>query len=205
MHTAWPWSGLGASLIGASSLHLVLAAALSNGFDGQPAVTQPSAIAEPARVTIELRPTVGQIEPEPQLPPTNILTTEPAPALSATDNAAYVPAALAPPLVPEMPVSEGRRYFSIQEVDTPAVPQPDWRVDVERLLGMGVSSFHVNVLIDETGRAERCAVTRIDPEQAIEVQQAIATTLCETQLRPAWRRGVAVPSVRHIELLLAAP
>jgi hypothetical protein len=32
----------------------------------------------------------------------------------------------------------------------------------------------------------------------------VASRLCETTLRPALRQGLAVPSVRHIELVLAA-
>ncbi len=113
---------------------------------------------------------------------------------------------IGPPLpLADPEAAESARYFNIGEVDTPAVPRPDWEVDVALLMGLGVRSFSVDVLINEMGTAEQCAVTRIDPDQSNELRHAVAAKFCETVLSPAKRRGVAVRSIRHIELLLAPP
>lgn len=203
MTTGWPWTGLGVALVGAASLHLGLAATLYSSFDGPRAETHAQAVpADPARA-IELRPAIAMTDPE--SPTADAPTTEHATDASLNADALSTPITLSPPFVFDVPASEGRHYFSIEEVDMPAVPQPDWQVDVAMLLGMGVRSFNVNVLINDAGVAEQCAITRIEPEQSIELRQAVATKLCETELSPAMRRGVAVPSVRHIELLLATP
>ena len=73
------------------------------------------------------------------------------------------------------------------------------------MLALGVQRFSFDVLIGETGTAEQCTVTRIEPEQSPATRRAVAARLCETELRPAQRRGSAVPSIRHIELVVAPP
>ena len=100
--------------------------------------------------------------------------------------------------------SIGLRYFDASEVDTPAMPLPEWQVDVPLLMAEGVRSISVDVLISEAGVAQQCAVTRIEPQQPPGLLAAVASKLCETTLRPALRQGLAVPSVRHIELVLAS-
>jgi hypothetical protein len=100
--------------------------------------------------------------------------------------------------------SIGLRYFDTSEVDTPAMPLPEWQVDVAMLMAEGVRSVSVDVLISEAGVAQQCAVTRVEPPQQPKLLAAVASRLCETTLRPAMRQGVAVPNVRHIELVLAA-
>ena len=84
------------------------------------------------------------------------------------------------------------------------LPLPEWQVDVPTLMALGVRSVSVDVLISEAGVAQQCAVTRIEPQQPPALQLAVASRLCETVLRPAQRHSVAVASVRHIELVLAA-
>ena len=84
------------------------------------------------------------------------------------------------------------------------MPLPEWQVDVAILMAEGVRSVSVDVLISESGAAQHCAVTRVEPPQQPDLLAAVASRLCETTLRPAMRRGAAVPSVRHIELVLAA-
>jgi hypothetical protein len=100
--------------------------------------------------------------------------------------------------------SIGLRYFDTSEVDTPAMPLPEWQVDVAMLMAQGVRSVSVDVLISESGTAQQCAVTRVEPPQPPDLLAAVASRLCETTLRPAVRQGLPVPSVRHIELVLAA-
>ena len=106
--------------------------------------------------------------------------------------------------VPAATPEPGQRYFDTSEVDAPAMPLPEWQVDVPLLMIQGVRSVSVDVLISEAGVAQQCAVTRIEPQQPPALQLAVASRLCETVLRPAQRHGVAVASVRHIELVLAA-
>ncbi|MFM9914467.1 MAG: hypothetical protein ACKVOX_01560 [Rhizobacter sp.] len=203
MKASWPWVGIGTALAGAASLHLALAVALSGEFDGT--LSKSSApVADPTRVTVELRPWVAP-QADASIEPTDASSTTEEVVQSTVEDAAASTSASAPPLSLDAPADDGRHYFSVEEVDTPAIPTPDWQVDVALLLGMGIRSFNVNVLINETGVAEHCAVTRMEPEQAVELRRSVEMKLCETVLRPAMRSGVAVPSVRHIELLLASP
>ncbi|MDO9313459.1 MAG: hypothetical protein Q7T97_02805 [Burkholderiaceae bacterium] len=203
MKNGWPWVGFGTALAGAASLHLALAMALSGEFDGT--LSKRGAVAaEPSRVTVQLHPWVAP-QADPLIEPTDASSmTEEAVQSSAEDLPALTIAS-APPLSLDAPAEEGRYYFSVEEVDTPAIPNPDWQVDVALLLGMGVRSFNVNVLINETGVAELCTITRMEPEQPVDLRKLVEMKLCETVLRPAIRRGAAVPSVRHIELMLMAP
>ena len=202
MTSDWPWVGMGTALVGAASLHLALAVALSGGGEAAPSKSM-STVADRTRVTVELRPALAP-QPEIPLPSAEVPPPVQDAVRSPSDDTHAMPAA--PHGSPtEAPADESRHFFSIEEVDAPAVPQPDWQVDVGMLLGMGVRSFTVEVLIDETGIAKHCSVSRMEPDQTLELQQRVAMTLCETTLRPAIRRGVAVPSVRHIELLLASP
>ena len=111
------------------------------------------------------------------------------------------PAAVAELRAPE-PKRPGRRYFESDEVDQPAVPEPDWQVDPETLIAANVRSLRAEVHVSNRGIAERCRVLEIDPPSA-RVQARVERELCSTRLRPAMRAGVAVPSVRRIEMLLA--
>lgn len=208
MKTEWPWSGLGSALIGAASLHAIAAVVVSGGFAPPTPPLPASRAAEQPRLTIELRPApvvatvaVPALAPAPAAePPVDAAPAAPDPGTEP----ALMPAAPPTPLA-DPDALEGVRYFSISEVDKPAVPRPDWQVDVPLLMGLGVRSFSVDVLIDAAGTPERCEVTRIEPDQSPELRDTVAATLCETVLSPAMRRGVAVRSIRHIELLLAPP
>jgi hypothetical protein len=95
-----------------------------------------------------------------------------------------------------------RRYFDVSEVDTPALPTPDWALDPALLTHNAVQSLKVEVLVSETGRAERCTVVSMQPARPA-LRPLIAKQLCETRLTPAMRSGVAVPSVRHVEILIS--
>lgn len=102
------------------------------------------------------------------------------------------------------PISQGkpRRYFDVSEVDTPAAPTPDWALDPMLLTRNAIQSLKVEVLVSETGRAERCTVLSMQPARPA-LRSLIAKQLCETHLTPAMRSGVAVPSVRHVEILIS--
>ncbi|MDL2337795.1 MAG: hypothetical protein QFE16_08135 [Pseudomonadota bacterium] len=196
MNTRWPWGGLGAALVGASSLHLAMAVALSD------VSSHPTPDNDPA-MRIEIRPVL--LTPPLLAAPTDRSTDADMQVQSpAADRRSGLPTSIAE-LEIDTATPDGRRYFGVNEVDVPAVPRPEWQVDVPLLMGLGVHSFSVDVLIGETGIAEHCTLTRIEPEQPATVRNAVAAQLCETALSPAMRRGIAVPSVRHIELVLALP
>ena len=131
----------------------------------------------------------------------------PAPPLKRIPRAT-VPATLEPATEPKS-VFRGwsRHHFDVSEVDTAAVPQPDWQVDIELLLARGITLLHFEVLISETGQLERCEVMQVEPPTAAvqddSLAQTLAAHLCTTTATPALRAGVAVPSVRRIELVLA--
>jgi hypothetical protein len=95
-----------------------------------------------------------------------------------------------------------RRYFDAAEVDTPAAPQPDWQVDIDRMIAAGVHRVNFEILVNEFGVAERCRITLMEPPQSLPPSQ-VAARLCTTRMTPAMRGGAPVPSVRRIELLLA--
>jgi len=95
-----------------------------------------------------------------------------------------------------------KHYFDVTEVDTPAAPTPDWALDPSMLVRNAIQSLKVEVLVSETGRAERCTIVSMQPARP-DLRALIARQLCETRLVPAIRSGVAVPSVRHVEILIA--
>lgn len=94
-----------------------------------------------------------------------------------------------------------RRYFDVSEVDQPAMPTPDWALDADMLVRNGVRTLRVEVLVSDKGRAEKCTVQSMEPPRPT-LHQAIARQVCATRLTPAMRQGVAVASVRHVEILL---
>ena len=93
-------------------------------------------------------------------------------------------------------------HYSVDEVDTPAAPRSDWDVDIASLLSRNVAMVSFEVQVSDTGRLERCKVIQIQPPAA-SLEEPLASRLCKTRATPAIRRGVAVPSVRRIELVLA--
>ena len=194
-------------MIGAASLHVLVATVALSGDVAGTRVSAPAARPEQAlRMTVALRPAIVT-HPQTEAPaePATEPSTDANPELAPTSAELSSTPTAASPQPLEVATAEGHRHFNVGEVETPAVPLPDWQVDVAMLLGLGVRSFSVEVLIDATGATEHCALTRIEPDQPPDVRDAVAAKLCETVLRPAMRRGIAVPSVRHIELVLAMP
>jgi len=181
------WRRLAAAVAGAAALHVALAAVVSGGNSaGLPHLPARS----PQAASMQVRTVAQAFSTAPPSMPLSSGEAQPSSAGVPTDPAA----------TPE----PGQRYFDTSEVDAPAMPLPEWQVDVPMLMAQGVRSVSVDVLISETGVARQCAVTRSEPPQPSALQLAVAARLCETVLRPAQRRGVAVASVRHIELVLAA-
>lgn len=193
MSSAWPWAGLGSAFIGAAALHASVLPLLLDASTGDRAAWTAPAHGDASRVMIDVRLATSM--------QTAAVAADPSPAPTRSPNEPTEMPTTADAIRAD--VSDAARYFAVSEVDTPAMPQPEWQVDVPRLAGAGVHSFSVDVLIDDSGGAERCTLTRMVPEQAPALRDAVAATLCTTALTPAVRRGVAVPSVRHIEVILA--
>ena len=185
--TGLTWRRISAAVGGAAALHLALAGAV-NGVDtaGIPHLKARS----PALSSVQVRTIAAVVATAPLAVPSPS-GESPSPGAGA-------------PLPPDATPEPSQRYFDTSEVDAPAMPLPEWQVDVPMLMAQGVRSVSVDVLISQSGVAQQCAVTRIEPQQPPALQLAVASRLCETVLRPAQRRGVAVASVRHIELVLAA-
>jgi len=184
-----PRGQLAVAVLVAAVLHVCVAAVIA-GSDGMPgnAGTQSADESRPTPMQVRSVIVQGLLAAPPQAGP-----VEPAPDAVGSADGTSTPQA-----------SVGTRYFDASEVDAPAMPLPEWQVDVAMLMALGVHSLNVHVLISESGAAQQCAVTRVEPPQQPDLLAAVASRLCETTLRPAMRQGVAVPSVRHIELVLAA-
>jgi len=108
----------------------------------------------------------------------------------------------APETVPEPVARTARRHFEVSEVDSPAMPVPDWQLDAESLLSRGVRKLSFEILISADGEGERCRILAVEGFSSI-ASDAVAAQLCSTRLSPAVKAGVAVPSVRRIELFLS--
>lgn len=96
-----------------------------------------------------------------------------------------------------------RRYYDITEVDSPAAPQDEWRIDVNQLVDLRTRRLHFEIWIGETGAPERCLVTLIEPP-APAASSSLASQLCSTPMSAAVKSGARVPSVRRIELVLGS-
>lgn len=193
------WVGLGSAFVGAVGLHLGLASAVFDASSPRGVTVQTPGAVEVTQVVIEARP-IASAPPAPAAPREVAKDADLASAAAATTD---LPAPATVTDEAQQTAPAGRRYFTVSEVDTPAMPQPEWHLDVPMLVGLGVYSFSVDMLIGDSGTAEQCVLTQMIPEQTPEVRAAVAATLCTTALSPALRRGVPVPSVRHIELIIA--
>jgi|GEM_PF-2616334 len=180
---------LAVAVVGATVLHVCMAAAIA-GSEGVQGNAGTKTAVEPRPSLMQVRSVIAQ----------GLLA---APAQAAPVESAFDAVGSADGTSEPQP-QIGTRYFDVSEVDTPAMPLPEWQVDVAMLMAEGVRSVSVDVLISESGAAQQCAVTRVEPPQPPDLLAAVASKLCETTLRPAMRQGLAVPSVRHIELVLAA-
>ena len=195
-------------VVASAALHVGVAASwawlspVSESFQAK-AVTAPAA----PQAALQVRTITPPPAAVPRALPVSAVSTPPAPLLTRSPRAKVQ-------AVPD-PASEppttfrgwSRHHFDVSEVDIAAVPQPDWQVDIELLLARGITQLNFEVLISETGQLERCEVLQVEPSTAAvqddSLAQTLAAHLCTTITTPALRAGVAVPSVRRIELLLA--
>jgi hypothetical protein len=107
--------------------------------------------------------------------------------------------ALAPTIVAPSDATNAIRYYSIAEVDRPAIPDSDWNLDTAAFDAAGLSRMVFEVLVGAAGEVAGCAI--LEPETLDDTSRArLEERLRQTVLQPALRDGVAVPSVRRIEI-----
>lgn len=91
------------------------------------------------------------------------------------------------------------RYYRYGEVDEPAVPEGDWNLDTSLLDSARLGRVVFEVYVDAAGKVVGCSV--LEPETIdAPTRLALEARLGEARLQPAVRHGVAVASMRTIEV-----
>lgn len=117
-----------------------------------------------------------------------------------------LPAALPQPSVPAPPTAAAapsfqERYYRTGEVDQPANPLSEWRIDTARLPPGERHRAALAVWIDSAGKITRVEIARIDPDND-EAREALRD-LAQTAMDPATLAGVRVGNVRLIEIVFS--
>lgn len=95
-------------------------------------------------------------------------------------------------------------FYGFGEVDQPAVPDSDWNLDTAVLDIAGLERLVFEIFVSHTGEVVGCTI--LEPDVlAEETRQMLEDRLRQTVLQPAVRAGVAVASVRRIELSVLSP
>lgn len=96
------------------------------------------------------------------------------------------------------------RFYRSSEVDRPAAPDSDWNLDTALLDAAGVETLVFEIFIDRSGEVVGCAI--LEPSTlGAAARHAIEARLSQTLLQPAMRAGIAVASVRRIEVTTRNP
>jgi hypothetical protein len=146
------------------------------------------------------------VPPAPQPPPPDPprrVTPAPAQRSAAMPERQPTPTVAASPPVPKNTAPSDTantvRYYRTGEVDRPAQPDSDWNLDAAALDAAGVSTMAFEVFVGSEGEVVDCTI--LEPKTLAEPTRiALEARLRQTVLRPAERGGVAVPSVRRIEM-----
>jgi hypothetical protein len=101
------------------------------------------------------------------------------------------------------PEDAALRFFRIGELDEPAEPAAEWNLDIAALDELGLDRVAFELLIGDRGEIIACTLAA-PLDLPAEVRQALESRLQQTQMRPAVRDGVRVPSYRRIELFADA-
>ena len=91
------------------------------------------------------------------------------------------------------------RFYRFAEVDKPAQPDSDWSLDTAALDTAGVSRLVFQVFVDSEGKIVDCSILEPRTLNALS-RKSLEDRLKQTTLTPALRAGVAVASVRKIEV-----
>ena len=126
------------------------------------------------------------------------------PATSAARDEALRASPVAPPassvpLAARDGTANSVRYFRIGEVERPATPDSDWNLDPAALDVAGLTRLVFEVFVGADGMVVGCTI--LEPPTLDEATRAaLVERLRQTTLQPAERGGVAVASVRRIEM-----
>lgn len=152
---------------------------------------RPAAVAPPER-TVPAAGPVAAPTPAAALP-----QPAPAPTPTATPPPAFVD--MPSPNLPTVEAPGPVRFYTYDEVESPAAPTADWALDAAALDNIGVTRLVFEILVNERGDVLMCSV--LEPaELAAETRQNLEQRLAETVLQPAIRAGRLVASMRRIEL-----
>lgn len=95
------------------------------------------------------------------------------------------------------------RFYRFHEVDEPAMPESDWNFDAAFLDAAGLRRVVFEVYVNRSGEVVGCAI--LEPEElSAQTREAMEERLRQVILKPAMRAGLAVASVRRIELSVSS-
>lgn len=95
-------------------------------------------------------------------------------------------------------------FLSSDSVSSPAEPQQEWNLPIERLDQVKVRRISIRIFVMETGQISMIQLLEIDPEvNNVVLMQSIVDFLIQTPMRPALLNGTSVPSTRTIELVFS--
>ena len=138
-------------------------------------------------------------------PPRVATAQPPGPAATPVPASRVPDPSLATPLATtDSPPDTGWRFYDFAEVERPAEPDSDWNLDPAVLDSSGVQTLVFDIFIGPAGEVVGCII--LSPtELAPETRQLLEERLRQTVARPALRDGMAVASVRRIEVSVGPP
>jgi hypothetical protein len=114
------------------------------------------------------------------------ITTPPAPALTAPQTPASTP------LIPT------ENYFPTADVDQPAVPDLNWRLNDSRLPPGIMFNTQLQIWVNSDGVVQKVDVLLLNPD--IPSAREALDAMLGTQIQPAMKNGYPVANVRTIEM-----
>jgi len=123
--------------------------------------------------------------------------------------AANIPSSAGGLITPNRESSSGRpkrlrmsdlHFFDIDEVDQPALPAFDWNFPEKMAASLRLRRLVIEIWIAEDGRLLDMNIISSRPEISRSQQAEIIESLIQTQMTPATRQGLVVPSRRVLEM-----
>lgn len=97
--------------------------------------------------------------------------------------------------------SRSVRFFTLEEVEHPAVPTLDWQLPLERVVAATLRRMVVRIWILDDGTVANVEILSSSPATLSQQQKSeIEEGLRRTELRPAIRNDRPVASVRTLEM-----
>jgi len=174
---------LGAAL----ALHYALLALLTSSPSSPP--TAPSPRSNGLHLLIEVLPDGANAAHGAAL-----LANTPAPSAELADRST-------PATLNKRNASRSVRFFTLEEVERPAVPSLDWQLPLDRVVAAGLRRLVVRIWILEDGSVADIAILSTRPAALGPLEtKEIEEWLRRTELRPAIRNNRPVASVRTLEM-----